>query len=233
MTDANHTAPSYGLVNRYVGPEGEQYFQRQSQGGFLGAKFNEFIFRPYINADDDLLEFGCGGGFMLYTLPARKKVGVEINPAARSHAERLGLLMFSTLDEIHGETFSRIITSHTLEHVPNPAQALIKMRQLLRPDGLLIWLSPVDDWRSRRQRQWSSNDPDMHLYTWTPLLIGNLLKSAGYTPRNIRMLTHAFPPLGVGTMLWKINPSLFHVAARFWAVLRRQRQVVAVASPSE
>lgn len=226
----NVEAPAYGAASKYLGGEGEEYFQRQSSAGMLAAEFNKFIFAPHVSEEDDLLEFGCGGGYMLYTLNARSKVGVDINPAARVQAARLGLTTYSTLDGIKGMSFSKIITSHALEHVPNPYEALTQLRPFLRPGGKLLWLSPMDDWRRKHQRRWREGDPDMHLYAWTPLLIGNLLVTAGYTPETVSILTHAFPPLAISKRLWKLNPSLFHSAAFVCALVRRQRQIVAVAS---
>lgn len=225
-------APAYGAASKYLGDEGEEYFQRQSSAGILAAEFNRFIFAPHVSEEDDLLEFGCGGGYMLFTLKARSKVGVDINPAARAQAARLGLNVYGTLDEIRDMTFSKIITSHALEHVPNPYEALTQMKPLLRPGGKLVWLSPMDDWRGKHQKRWRGNDPDMHLYAWTPLLIGNLLVTAGYRPEKVSVLTHAFPPLAISRGLWKLNQSLFHSAAFVCAVVRRQRQIVAVASPA-
>jgi SAM-dependent methyltransferase len=225
--------PAYGVVSRYLDREGEKYFQVQETAGLLGADYNKFIFAPYVDQDDDVLEFGCGGGFLLHNLRARTKTGIEINPAARAHAAKLGLDVYGTLDEVRERKFSRIITSHALEHVPGPLEALIEMRQLLTPDGLLVWLSPMDDWRNANQRVWSPDDHDMHLYTWTPLLIGNLLTAGGFRPRSISVLTHAFPPTSLAKLLWQTNARLFYLAARIWSIVRRQRQIVAVASPDQ
>lgn len=230
-SDSALDVPLYGASDKYLGDEGEAYFRWQRNIGLASAKFNSFIFDPYVSHQDDVLEFGCGGGYLLHSLTARTKVGVDINPAARAQATRLGLTVYGSLDEILDQRFSRILTSHALEHVPNPYEALIQLKSLLMPEGLLVWLSPMDDWRTATQRQWRSDDLDMHLYAWTPLLMGNLLKSAGYSPRSISIITHAFPPLGLSQKLWKISPSLLHGSARIWAVLRRRRQILAVASP--
>ena len=230
--DENVAMPAYGAANKYLGDEGELYFQRQSSAGIMAAEFNKFVFQPHINEQDDILEFGCGGGYMLYTLDARSKVGVDINPAARAEAARLGITTYSTLDEIKDSRFSKIITSHALEHVPNPYGALVELKPLLKPGGKLLWLSPMDDWRHKSNRRWKSDDPDMHLYAWTPLLIGNLLATAGYIPEDVSIITHAFPPLAIGNRLWRINKSLFHSAAFAVAVLLKRRQIFAMASPA-
>jgi SAM-dependent methyltransferase len=225
-----NSAPSYGAASKYLGAEGEAYFQQQNASGILASKYNEFIFKPYVSEADDVLDFGCGGGHLLNALEAKTKTGVEINPAARRQAAKLGLLVYSSIEEVSDHSFSRIITSHALEHVPSPFEALVQLRRLLKPNGLLVWLSPLDDWRAANQRGWNPDDADMHLYAWTPLLLGNLLKLAGYKPESISILTHAFPPAMIGERFWKLNPALFHFAARVWAMILKQRQIVAVAS---
>ena len=224
-------ASAYKTADKYLGEEGELYFQRQRSAGILAAKYNAFIFAPHVGVQDDVLEFGCGGGYMLHALNARSKVGIDINPAARAEAARFGITAYPTLDGIKEMTFSKIITSHALEHVPNPYEALIQLKSLLRPGGKLIWLSPLDDWRQKSNKRWHPNDPDMHLYAWTPLQIGNLLATAGYVPESISILTHSFPPLALGKRLWGLNQSLFHSAAFACGLIRRRRQIVAIASP--
>lgn len=224
--------PAYGAADKYLNDEGESYFQRQRISGIQGAEYNKFIFAPHVSEQDDVLEFGCGGGYLLHALSAVSKVGVDINPAARAEAARLGITTYGTLDEIKNKTFSRIITSHALEHVPNPYEALVELKSFLKPDGRLLWLSPMEDWRVKHQQKWEPNDADMHLYTWTPLLIGNLLSTAGYVPQSVSILTHTFPPLAIGKRLWRLNPALFHSAAFAYSFIRKQRQVFAIASPA-
>lgn len=199
--------------------------------GLRAGMWNKFIFEPYVGPEDDVLDFGCGGGYLLRVLSPQTAVGVEINPVARETAANLGIEVYATLDEVKGRAFSRVVTSHALEHVPSPYQALVELRPLIRVNGLLIWLSPMDDWRAKAQREWRSGDRDMHLCTWTPLLMGNLLTAAGYHPKSISLVTHAWPPGIVRDRLWQISPAAFHMASRLWAILRKRRQILAVASP--
>jgi SAM-dependent methyltransferase len=125
-------------------------------------------------------------------------VGVEVNPTACENARKLGLKVFAYLDDIPDSyRFSRVISSHTLEHIPSPCIALNSLRKLLFPKGELLLLLPLDDWRSRSQAHFRSNDGNHHLYTWTPQNLGNLLQETGYRPISIWILTDAMPPLAV------------------------------------
>lgn len=212
----------------YMGQPGRDYFARQDKDGVWAARFNQFLFAPFISPTDDILDFGCGGGHLLNVLEARTKVGIDINPIARESVGQKGIKAYANLEELEGSFFDRIITSHALEHVPSPFHTLVSLRKLLRPQGMLIWLSPMDDWRRRLHRSWQANDFDMHLYTWTPLTIGNLLVTAGYRPQSIEIVTHAFPPR-FSKQLWQIHPALFQVVGRAWAMVSKRRQLRAVA----
>ncbi|MEW6125927.1 MAG: class I SAM-dependent methyltransferase [Acidobacteriota bacterium] len=228
--DLKQPLPSYGAIDKYLGDEGEKYFRQQNTSGNAIAHYNKFLFSPFVKNTDEVLDFGCGGGNLLNVLNPKIKVGVEINPTARAYATRLGIEIYSTLDELEHRAFDKIITSHALEHIPNPYEALVKLKGLLKPDGLLLWLAPIDDWRNKTQKMWSLNDNDMHLYTWTPLLLGNLLKTAGFVPQSVTTIVHACPPSPFDEWLWKTHPSLFHIAAYIWARVRKQRQLFAVAT---
>ncbi len=41
----------------------KDYFDWQKEAGALSTKLTIFMFAPHIHTDDNLLEFGCGGGF--------------------------------------------------------------------------------------------------------------------------------------------------------------------------
>ncbi|HEY6564170.1 MAG TPA: class I SAM-dependent methyltransferase, partial [Pirellulaceae bacterium] len=150
------------------------------------------LYRPHIRPQDELLDFGCSDGGVLAHLAARRKIGVEINPHARALARSRGLNVLATLDEVES-TFSRIISGHCLEHIPNPAMTLERLRELLRADGLMILNLPLNDCRDARHRQWRPGDENMHLHAWTPLTLGNLLWVCGFQPCSIRVVRRTYP----------------------------------------
>lgn len=229
MDSPGGTAPSYGVIDRYLDEQGAEYFAWQGADGLRTAEFNKHLWQPHISAADDVLDFGCGGGYLLKVLEARRKVGVEVNPHARERARELGIEVYPSVAEVPGR-FSRVISSHALEHVPHPRQALVELKEKLADEhSRLLLLLPLDDWRSRSQRKYDPSDINMHLQTWTPQLLGNLLRSCGLRVHQIRVVSHAWPP--ASQRLWRISPRLFHSAAFAWSVLNRQRQLFAVAGP--
>ncbi|MFQ5571567.1 MAG: class I SAM-dependent methyltransferase [Rhodothermales bacterium] len=222
--------PSYGVIDHYVGEKGKTYFSWQETVGTNEGQYNLHFWQPYIEPTDDVLDFGCGGGFLLHNLRAQRKAGVEINPHAREHAQQLGIEMYPVVAETRG-LFDKIITSHALEHIPHPRQAVLELKEKLRPDGRLLMLLPIDDWRSRSNRHYDATNQNMHLHTWTPQLLGNLLVSCGLRICELRVVTHAWPP--GRHRLWNLSPRLFHAAAYCWSILNKQRQLFAAAALPE
>lgn len=47
-------------------------------------------------------------------------MGVEVNSVALEHAWDLEFEMYSSLKMLEGQSFSRIISQHVLEHIPSP-----------------------------------------------------------------------------------------------------------------
>ena len=45
-----------------------------------------------------------------------------------------------------------IVSNHALEHIEAPIDALRQLRPKVKPDGKLVLVLPIDDWRS--QRRW-------------------------------------------------------------------------------
>lgn len=207
---------------------GQRYFTWQQPAGMKGAVYNRKFFAPLILEDNDVLEFGCGGGYLLAALRCREKVGIEINPFARAEAAKNGIQTFSSLAGLPEEAFDRIISSHCLEHVANPFESLCVMRRLLRKDGRLILLLPIDDWRSE---PWSGPDVNAHLYTWTPRLLGNLLMASGFNPVSIKVVNYTWPPR-FDKSIWALSHSLFEGLAFMISIVLRRRQIWAIAEPA-
>ena len=55
------------------------YFNWQSEVGLFGAIANQIKFKSFIKNNQNVLDFGCGGGYMLSTFKNIKKYGVA-NP---------------------------------------------------------------------------------------------------------------------------------------------------------
>ncbi len=98
----------------------------------------------------DVLDLGCGGGYMSAALAERGAYVVGIDPssaslqAARLHAAQAGL----AIDYRQGigeaipaadRAFDRLVCVDVLEHVQDVAKVLAEVRRVLRPGGLFLF----------------------------------------------------------------------------------------------
>jgi SAM-dependent methyltransferase len=204
------------------------YFARQCVNSRAAFRRYYYLVRPFVDDGESVLDFGCGVGDLLHELPAKVKMGIEINPASRSFAQQRGLDVRASVADLEGLMFSRIISAHVLEHVVLPARTLSRLKDLLAPGGLLLLVLPLDDWRNASQRQWRPNDQHMHLYTWTPNTIGNLLSISSFEPLRIEIVNRTHPPK-VGHKLWQLNPTVYSAAAWLSSLIFLRRQIFVVA----
>jgi SAM-dependent methyltransferase len=215
-----------GGASHYSGEAGAEYLAYQRRYGELGARLNLFKFAPHVRPGDAVVDFGCGIGALLERLDAATKTGVEVSEPARREAQSSGLRVVAMVAELEEASADVVISNHALEHTVSPLAELRELRRVLKPGGKLVLWLPIDDWRAQRRPR---SDPNHHLYTWTPLLLANLLEEAGYAVEECRVVTHAWPP--ATARLARLPRPLFDLLARTWAVLRRRRQVMAVARP--
>jgi len=203
------------------------YFRYQRTGGPVKGELNRRKFESYVNADDRVLDFGCGPGFTLAALPAADKIGVDPNEHNRRSAAGLGISTVATSSELEDASVDIVISNHALEHTLSPHAELLALRRVLRPDGRLVICVPIDDWRAERIPR--PNDPNHHLYTWTPLLLGNLLQETGFQVKSCEVVHYGRPgrltyPLG------RLLPrSAFDLTCRATAFLLRRREIMALA----
>jgi SAM-dependent methyltransferase len=215
-----------GGASHSSGEAGAEYLAYQRRYGELGARLNLFKFAPHVRPSDAVVDFGCGIGALLERLDAAAKTGVEVSEPARREAQSRGLRVVAMAAELEAESADVVISNHALEHTVSPLAELRELRRVLKPDGKLVLWLPIDDWRAQQRPR---SDPNHHLYTWTPLLLANLLEEADYGVEECRVVTHAWPP--ATARLARLPRPLFDLLARTWAVLRRRRQVMAVARP--
>ncbi|WP_167106209.1 class I SAM-dependent methyltransferase [Mycobacterium sp. DL592] len=226
---ANSQVPIYETSDHYLGQLGEDYLAYAAVIMDTTGKITAEIMQPYVNSTDTVLDFGAGTGSTLHHLKARRKVAVEINPAARQGChDRFGneIEMHSDISSIGNGSVDVCISNHCLEHVPYPIAALREIRRTLRPGGRLILRVPIDDWRA--SKQYRAEDINHHLHTWTPLLLGHTLFDAGFREFSVRVDAHAVPPRHTEKFYRLLPRPLFNAVCRMIAILRRRRSLVAV-----
>jgi SAM-dependent methyltransferase len=177
-----------------------------------------------------VVDFGCGGGNLLASLPGAVKTGIEINVRAREAAAELGLATISSARELPAGYADVVISNHALEHMVAPCAELGQIARILTPEGKLVLWLPLEDWRQPHHRL-RRPDPNHHLYGWTPLLLRNLLEEAGFEVDQCRVVTHAWPARFT-SRLCGLPPPVWHALCRVFAFVKRRRQLMAVAYPA-
>lgn len=94
-----------------------------------------------------LMDVGCGNGTMLSlaTKLGWQAMGLEIDPAAVRASRTQGLnVLEGTYERLaeYSQAFDCIVCSHVLEHVHNPQDMLIKLKEALKPGGTLLLSLP-------------------------------------------------------------------------------------------
>jgi SAM-dependent methyltransferase len=221
--------PAYGVSDHYVDAGGARYFSYQQSIGVMGGVLDSEKFISLVRPTDTVLDFGCGGGYVLAALICARKIGVDVNPAVKEIARQNGVEFYADLASIPDQTANVVISNHALEHVRAPLEALRALYDKLQPGGKLVLCVPIDDWR--KKDLYSAGDIDHHLYTWTPLLLGNLLAEAGFIvqPDQIKVLKSAWPRYYQS--LYRLCPRwVFDSLCFFWSGITKRRQVLAVVS---
>ena len=190
QSDRNTTISQEGT--RVLGHYGEHYFNDfQREVGEFGGKANKFMFENHILPSDTVLDFGCGGGFLLNNLNCSKKIGIDLNPAARDYCNNeLGIRCHETLECIPNESIDVVISSHCLEHTTNPFEIVSLLYDKLKNGGKIVIVVPLED----HLYHWAPNDVNNHLYSFSPMNLGNILQAAGFQEIVTEPVMHKWAP---------------------------------------
>lgn len=180
---------------------GEEYFCWQSEYGRFGGWANQTKFSPYISPAMKVLDFGCGGGYLLANIDCREKLGIEINPVARAEAKRNGIHALASASEVKDDWADLIISNHALEHCSHPLDELLELRPKLAPGAMIVFVVPCESIKNK----FRSDDPNHHLYTWSPMSAANLFAEAGFNVLESKAYLHVWPPRYLPRMLRKIG----------------------------
>lgn len=155
----------------------KKYFEWQKNIGIFGAKANKIKFEKLISDNLKVLDFGCGGGYLLNEFKCEiEKHGVEINEVARSQATKNGLKCYKSSKELPSDYFDLIISNNALEHCENPFLELNELYRALKKSGKICLVVPLDSLNYK----YKQDDKDFHLYSWSPMNLGNILKAKNF-----------------------------------------------------
>lgn len=201
-----------------------KYWEFQREIGKIGGILNRFKFETVVKPDHTVLDFGCGGGYLLSNLNAAKRIGVELNPHARAIAEEQGHEVYERLDAVPDAYVDCVISNHALEHVENPLAVLRELLRVLKPKGILCLVLPCEQ-PTEGGFYYKPGDINNHLFTWCPMTIGNLVRAAGFRVHESVDFQHQWVPDYKTTYK---NPD-FHERCRQHARANGNRQLRVVA----
>lgn len=168
-----------------------KYFEWQKHIGIFGAKANKIKFHELIYDNLKVLDFGCGGGYLLNEFNFKiEKYGVEINDIARNTAIQNGLKCYKYSKELPSDYFDLIISNNALEHCENPFLELKELHRSLKLNGKICIVVPLDSLNYK----YKSNDIDFHLYSWSPMNLGNILKANNFDIISSKPFIHKWFP---------------------------------------
>lgn len=203
----------------------------------FGRVYQSQYFRPFCNNDLVLLDFGSADGLFLRKLPALKRIGVEPNPVAREQCRQLcenescPIELHERFATVKSNTVDIVISNHSLEHVPNPIENIEHIKRVFKQGGIFLIVVPFDDWRNKRHRKWVPGDKDNHLYTWSPMNLGNLLTEAGLEVEFSCIYSNAWSP----KFFWVyhlMGKRFFRFVCYFFSRFKNRREVFCKAKKS-
>ena len=92
--------------------------------------------------DGRVLDLGCGVGHSFHELEPRETVGVDIEPEALEGQERETVAADMRDLPFPPQSFSSLISVHSIEHVPDPENALSEITRVLEPGGVAVIVTP-------------------------------------------------------------------------------------------
>jgi 2-polyprenyl-3-methyl-5-hydroxy-6-metoxy-1,4-benzoquinol methylase len=140
-----------------------------------------------------LLDVGCGDGAKLIHMRDlgwdvegvdTDRLAVEL-ARARNLVARVGTLAEQRYPD---GRFDAVHMSHVIEHVHDPVALLAECHRILKPDGVLVVLTPnLSGWGHAKFRSdWRGLEPPRHLHLFAPKSLASTLRLAGFESATIR-----------------------------------------------
>lgn len=202
----------------------KDYFDYQKEIGEFEGEAGLFKFKNYIAPGDTVIDFGCGGGYLLMNLSCTRKIGIEPNRAARETAKKNVHEIYSSIEKVPDNLADVVISNHVLEHVTCPLESIRLLKSKVKVGGKLIFVVP----HQTPGERFIEKDINKHLYTWNPLTFGNLFKEAGYNIIKVDTIRHKWPP-GYKKIRKLFGSSVFHFASRIYAIFRNSYEIRVIA----
>ena len=179
----------------FLGEDGAESSARRSKmKSATAALYVDTLARLVGQENADLLEIGCGHGEVLLEAQRRgfRVSGIEISAPAAAIANRsLGgpvvtVGAIQTLPFVE-DRFDAVLAADVIEHVRDPEDLLLRIREMLSAGGVLLLITPsLNSWTRRLLgRRWMEYKVE-HLYYFSALSMRLLLERCGFEEIRIR-----------------------------------------------
>lgn len=201
---------AWSLIHGYLNKKFSLRLRPSRQVGYylfsclepLRLKLDRFGRHAIIKQGNKLLDVGCGNGDFLKLSESMgwSSIGLEPDQRAVEKARKEGLNviqgdLFSS--ELDGQKFDFISASHVLEHVVDQKAFLIRLGELLGPNGRLYiaYPNPQSLVLSLWGCSWIGLHPPFHLSIPSKAVVKELLACAGCHVTFMRRGSHAINPI--------------------------------------
>jgi 2-polyprenyl-3-methyl-5-hydroxy-6-metoxy-1,4-benzoquinol methylase len=149
-----------------------------------------------VRAGETMLDVGCGSGTSLLEAKAlgATAVGIEADSNVKPIAAALGLtIYFGSLQDrpFSGQYFDLIVMNQVIEHLPDPDQALLTLRERLTSSGRMVLVFPntASLWRRLSGRRWIHWHIPYHLHHFDRKIFERMSRRCGLRVVRTRTIT--------------------------------------------
>lgn len=179
-----------------------------------------------VRPNEHILDIGSGSGLSLLEAAAlgAKPYGVEADPNVQRIADELGLRIH--IGSIHdapfaGQQFDLIVLNQVIEHIPEPGDALDRIRTRLAPGGRVVMVLPNRHslWCRLSGAKWINWHVPYHLHHFTAAGFRQFASRHGFRVARQRTITpniwtvlqlrvmRETQKRGVPSAVWTVKPS--------------------------
>ncbi len=134
-----------------------------------------------------LLEVGCGAGKNLKYLKELgwNVEGIDFDEVAVLNAQKQGLNVSASdlaSKKYPDNQFDAVVSSHLIEHVPDPIALIKECYRILKPNGLLVAYTPNTDslGYSSYGKNWRGLEPPRHLFIFNISSLSSIVENTGF-----------------------------------------------------
>lgn len=139
-----------------------------------------------IRTTDQILEVGCGLGYLTYALRQEgyQATGVDISPEAIAHAEATYGPYYEAenivgMSERTTARYDVIIMTELIEHLEDPFPFIEHVRRLLTPTGHILITTPNKSYLHKEQHTWQSDLPPVHFWWFSEQATHHIAQKLG------------------------------------------------------